>query len=195
MDSWSVGCGHELRKAKCRLLTLLRTWLHQRRERLKMCVCSVLPQFERLKEQVTEHLFWGSKPWWCKDNPWFGVVTKVCFFDVPGTGVTGDEWLSGYKRNQTESCFLGSMHVFHRSVGMCFYLLFCPRHDWSIVKFYIAWHYLRGMLGWYKCVLFLLSIICNKKALQGILPPRCGEVRQFMFLARRKFMGWFPDQC
>lgn len=99
------------------------------------------------------------------------------------------KWI--YKKSNRFKLFLGSMHVFHRSVGMCFYLLFCPRHDWSIVKFYIAWHYLRGMLGWYKCVLFLLSIICNKKALQGILPPGCGEVRQFMFLARRKLMGWF----
>lgn len=41
------------------------------------------------------------------------------------------------------------------------------------------------------CVLFLLSVICNKKALQGILAPGCEEVRQFLFLARRKFMGWF----
>ena len=41
-------------------------------------------------------------------------------------GMNGEVDIKEIKPNHV---FLGSMHVFHPSVGMCFYLLFCPRHD------------------------------------------------------------------
>lgn len=120
-------------------------------------------------------------------------MTKETLLDVPGTGVTRNEWLSGYKGNQTAFMFLlGCMHVFHQGVGMCFYFLcfFCPRHDWSIVKFHI--HDITSE----EC-LADANVFCPfqchfpKNTLQRILPPGCEKVRQFMFWARSTLMGWF----
>lgn len=105
MDSWSVGCGHEL-KAKHWLLTLLRTWLHQRRERLKMCLCSVFTTiFKDSRSKLLSIFFEAPNPDGAKTIRGLAWWPKSVFFDVPGTGVTGDEWLSGYTRNQTDSSF------------------------------------------------------------------------------------------